>query len=57
MRYVGFAVAVANAVEEVKQNADFITTRPGGSAAVREVIEYILKSTAKWDKLMERYSK
>lgn len=57
MRYVGFAVAVANAVEEVKQSADFVTTRPGGVAAVREVIEYILKSSGKWDKLMERYLK
>ena len=57
MRYVGFAVAVANAVDEVKQHADFVTTRPGGSGAVREVIEYILKSTGKWAKLMERYLK
>ena len=57
MLYAGFAVAVANAVEEVKQHADYVTTRPGGSGAVREVIEYILKSTGKWDKLMERYLK
>jgi 3-deoxy-D-manno-octulosonate 8-phosphate phosphatase (KDO 8-P phosphatase) len=57
MRYVGFAVAVPNAVDEVKQHADFVTTRTGGSGAVREVVEYILKSTGKWDKLMERYLK
>jgi 3-deoxy-D-manno-octulosonate 8-phosphate phosphatase (KDO 8-P phosphatase) len=57
MLYAGFAVAVANAVDEVKQHADFVTTRPGGSGAVREVVEYILKSTGKWDKLMERYLK
>ena len=31
MRYVGFAAAVANAVGEVKQHADFVTTRLGGS--------------------------
>ncbi len=57
MGYVGFAVAVSNAVDEVKKHADFITTRPGGSGAAREVIEYILKSTGKWAKLMERYLK
>ncbi len=57
MGYVGFAVAVSNAVDEVKRHADFITTRPGGSGAAREVIEYILKSTGKWAKLMERYLK
>jgi len=55
MRYVGFAVAVANAVDEVKQYADYVTTRPGGSGAVREVIELILKSTGKWNELMKRY--
>jgi 3-deoxy-D-manno-octulosonate 8-phosphate phosphatase (KDO 8-P phosphatase) len=55
MRYVGFSVAVANAVDEVKRQADFITTRPGGSGAVREAIEYILKKSGKWQELVERY--
>ena len=55
MRYVGFAAAVVNAVDEVKRQADYVTVRPGGGGAVREVIEYILKSTDKWPKLMERY--
>ncbi len=53
--YAGFGVAVANAVDEVKQYADFVTTRPGGKAAVREVIEHILKSIGKWQEIMERY--
>lgn len=56
MRYVGFGVAVANAVDEVKQSADYVTKRPGGSGAVREVIEYILKKTGKWPELMKRYT-
>jgi len=55
IRYVGFGVAVANAVDEVKKYADYVTTRSGGKGAVREVIEHILKGTEKWDKLMERY--
>jgi 3-deoxy-D-manno-octulosonate 8-phosphate phosphatase (KDO 8-P phosphatase) len=55
IRYVGFGVAVANAVDEVKQYADFVTKRPGGSGAVREVIEHILKNTSKWQELTERY--
>lgn len=55
IRYVGFGVAVANAVDEVKQHADYVTTRPGGRGAVREVIEHILKGTGKWSELMERY--
>ncbi|MHC4692920.1 MAG: KdsC family phosphatase [Planctomycetota bacterium] len=55
IRYAGFGVAVANAVDEVKQYADYVTTRPGGRGAVREVIEHILKSTGKWQELMTRY--
>ena len=55
MRYVGFSVAVANAVDEVKTHADFVTTRSGGDGAVREAIEYILKKSGKWQELMERY--
>ncbi|KPL25458.1 MAG: hypothetical protein AMJ75_01030 [Phycisphaerae bacterium SM1_79] len=55
VRYVGFGVAVANAVDEVKEYADYVTTCPGGHGAVREVIEYILKSTGRWQELMKRY--
>ena len=55
LRRVGLGAAVANAVEEVKQNAAYVTTRPGGGGAVREVIEYILKSSGRWDELMKRY--
>ncbi len=56
MRYVGLGVAVANAVEEVKQSADYVTMCAGGAGAVREVIEYILKGSGRWQSLMERYS-
>ena len=43
MKKVGFPVAVADAVEEVKNIAKYITKTPGGRGAVREVIEMILK--------------
>jgi 3-deoxy-D-manno-octulosonate 8-phosphate phosphatase (KDO 8-P phosphatase) len=55
IRYVGFGAAVANAVDEVKDIADYITTRRGGDGAVREVIEYILKNTGKWQELVDIY--
>jgi len=55
LRYVGFGVAVANAVREVKEHADYVTVRAGGEGAVREVIEYILKNSGRWHSLMERY--
>ncbi len=55
LRHVGFGVAVANAVDEVKQGADHVTAHAGGEGAVREVIEYILKGSGRWQGLMERY--
>jgi 3-deoxy-D-manno-octulosonate 8-phosphate phosphatase (KDO 8-P phosphatase) len=52
IRYAGFGAA---AVDEVKSCADYVTARRGGSGAVREVIEYVLKKTGKWQQLMNRY--
>lgn len=43
LRYVGFPVAVANAVEEVKAACDYTTRAPGGSGAVREICDLILQ--------------
>jgi 3-deoxy-D-manno-octulosonate 8-phosphate phosphatase (KDO 8-P phosphatase) len=55
VKRAGYGVAVANAVDELKEVADYITKKPGGTGAVREVIEQVLKATGKWDQLMERY--
>jgi N-acylneuraminate cytidylyltransferase len=40
---VGWAVAVADAMPEVTRQADFVLTRPGGHAAVRELCDLIVK--------------
>ena len=42
LREVGFAIAVANAVPEVKAACDYTTTAPGGFGAVREICELLL---------------
>lgn len=42
MRVAGIGVAVANAVDRVKDAADWVTRRKGGNAAVREVCERVL---------------
>ena len=55
VKRVGLGVAVANAAEELKHVADYITNRPGGEGAVAEVIESILKKSRRWESLMERY--
>ncbi len=46
---VGVKFAVANAREEVKREADYVTHAPGGGGAVREVIELILKAKDLWE--------
>ena len=55
LRRAGLAVAVPNAVEEVKRTSAYVTRRSGGHGAVREVVELILKSKGLWDKVLERY--
>ena len=55
LRRVGLAVAVPNGVDEVKQVSHYLTQRPGGRGAVREVVEIILKAKGLWDQLMHRY--
>ncbi len=39
---VGWAVAVADALPEVKRQADYVLCQPGGHAAVREICDLIL---------------
>ncbi len=48
MRRVGYPIAVANAVEEIKELASYVTGRNGGQGAVREAIEHLLKRDGKW---------
>ncbi len=42
LRQVGFSVAVANAVTDVRDECDYITSARGGFGAVREVCELVL---------------
>jgi len=48
---VGLAVAVANAVPEVKRQAHYVTRASGGAGAMREVVELILRAQGKWEGL------
>lgn len=55
LRRVGLAVAVPNAVQEVKEIAHYTTKRAGGRGAVREVVDLILKAKGLWDHVLQRY--
>jgi 3-deoxy-D-manno-octulosonate 8-phosphate phosphatase (KDO 8-P phosphatase) len=56
MQRVEFAVAVADATEETRAAAHYVTQAVGGFGAVREVAELILKAQGRWTELMRRYS-
>lgn len=57
MKKVGFAVAVADAVPEVKEAAHFVTNAPGGRGPIREVCEVILRAMDKWDQWVEKVTR
>jgi 3-deoxy-D-manno-octulosonate 8-phosphate phosphatase (KDO 8-P phosphatase) len=54
LRRVGLAVAVGDAVPEVKQVAHYTTKALAGRGAVREAIELILKSKGIWKEMIDR---
>jgi 3-deoxy-D-manno-octulosonate 8-phosphate phosphatase (KDO 8-P phosphatase) len=55
MRHCGFAVAVANARDEVKKEAHYVTKHSGGEGAARDAVEYILRAQKKWQKVVDEY--
>ena len=57
MSKVALPIAVANAHSFVKENALMVTNNTGGSGAVREVCDFLLKSQNKYDGLMQSFLK
>lgn len=51
---VGLAVAVANAREEVRSRAHYVTRARGGEGAVREVVELLLRARGDWDQVVAK---
>ena len=51
LRAAGCAIAVADAANEVRRAADFVTTQSGGRGAVREAIEHLLKQQSQWHRV------
>lgn len=55
MKAVGFSAAVADAVEETREAAKIVLENKGGSGAVREFVEKILKLNGVWEKTLSAY--
>ena len=56
LKRAGVAIAVANAIDEAKQVAHYVTTAHGGHGAVREFIRLILVAQDKWQDVIERFT-
>lgn len=56
MLRVGLPLAVANARPEIKKIARYVTSRPGGRGAMREVVELILRAQGHWDAVLAKWS-
>jgi 3-deoxy-D-manno-octulosonate 8-phosphate phosphatase (KDO 8-P phosphatase) len=54
MRRVGLAVAVGDAVPEVKKAAHYTTKALAGHGAVREAVELVLKSKGIWEAMIDK---
>jgi len=54
MRRAGLAIAVGDAVPEVKAAAHYTTGALAGHGAVREVVELILKSQGIWEAMIDK---
>lgn len=54
-RAAGVTFAPADAVEEVREAASFVTEAAGGRGAVREAIAMILRAQNKWQQIVNAY--
>ncbi len=57
LKRVGFSATVSDAVDELKGEVDYVTRRPGGRGAVREICDLILRSGTGWEEVTSRYFK
>ena len=55
IRAAGFGVAVANAHDELRSHADYVTRQGGGRGAVREVCDLLLKAQGLYAHALAHY--
>jgi 3-deoxy-D-manno-octulosonate 8-phosphate phosphatase (KDO 8-P phosphatase) len=56
LRRVGLAIAVADAVAEVKAVAHLVTQHNGGRGAFREAVELLLQAQNRWEELLTQFN-
>jgi 3-deoxy-D-manno-octulosonate 8-phosphate phosphatase (KDO 8-P phosphatase) len=56
LKRAGVSAAVANAIDEVKQMADYVTRAHGGSGAIRELVRLLLTAQGKWKEIIKHFA-
>lgn len=56
MKLCGFSACPNDAVNEIKEISDYISTKNGGCGAVREILEKILKEQGLWKNIVENFT-
>lgn len=54
LRRAGLAIAVGDAVPEVRRVAHYTTKAPAGHGAIREAVELILRSKGIWEEMIDK---
>jgi 3-deoxy-D-manno-octulosonate 8-phosphate phosphatase (KDO 8-P phosphatase) len=57
LRRAGLAIAVPGAPVEVRDAAHYVTGKGGGDGAVRDAIEFLLKTMGEWDNVLAPFNK
>jgi len=55
MKKSAYAIAPADAVEDVKLTAHYVCKQKGGDGAFREAVELILKEQNRWTDILEKF--
>ncbi|GED22160.1 KdsC family phosphatase [Halomonas halmophila] len=57
IHHAGIGISVPNAPPYIGAHADWITERPGGHGAVREICDALLKARGDWEAMLARHLK
>ncbi|MDN6297139.1 MAG: HAD hydrolase family protein [Halomonas sp.] len=55
IQQAGTGISVPNAPDYMRQHADWVTQRPGGHGAVREICDALLDAQGHWESIMQTY--
>ncbi|MBP2673522.1 MAG: 3-deoxy-D-manno-octulosonate-8-phosphate phosphatase [Deltaproteobacteria bacterium] len=55
LREAGFSAAPCDAEPYILDAVDYVSSRPGGMGAVREIIEFVLKANGSWRSVTAKY--